>query len=366
MLVLAGHARAFAILPFSSHPPGELGAAAQAFFLATGLGHLAVIAFFALSGFLVGGKVIADFQSGRFAWPAYLLRRLTRLWIVIVPAIALTLLFDSLGMGLIGTAGYDGSYQGIFNSGPLLGVGVDLGWTTAVGNLAFLQTITVPVYGSNGPMWSLANEFWYYVVMPIPLWLALSGASTARRLLVVAALAGLLLWLPSSLWWGGVVWVLGALAGWGSSRHAAAPIFGNRWVQSVVFLSLPLLFVVGKAVPGAWSEVAFGALVAAALPFMAHAPSPGGVYTKIARAGSEISYTLYLTHFPLIMLLVMATSGPSRAAFGYAGLGFFIVLTTVAIAWAVVLWWLFERNTDRCYRWLMSALGSAHTKKTHA
>jgi peptidoglycan/LPS O-acetylase OafA/YrhL len=39
--------------------------------------------------------------------------------------------------------------------------------TTFVGNLAFLQTIAVPIFGTNGPMWSLANEFWYYLIFPL-------------------------------------------------------------------------------------------------------------------------------------------------------------------------------------------------------
>lgn len=30
----------------------------------------------------------------------------------------------------------------------------------------FLQTRFTPVFGSNGPLWSLFNEFWYYVLFP--------------------------------------------------------------------------------------------------------------------------------------------------------------------------------------------------------
>jgi len=34
-------------------------------------------------------------------------------------------------------------------------------------NLGFVQTVSVPVYGTNGPLWSLANEFWYYVMFSL-------------------------------------------------------------------------------------------------------------------------------------------------------------------------------------------------------
>jgi peptidoglycan/LPS O-acetylase OafA/YrhL len=39
-----------------------------------------------------------------------------------------------------------------------------LGFSTFVGNLLQLQTIVVSSLGSNGPLWSLANEWWYYVL----------------------------------------------------------------------------------------------------------------------------------------------------------------------------------------------------------
>ena len=35
-----------------------------------------------------------------------------------------------------------------------------------LGNAAFLQRILVPELGTNGPLWSLANEFWYYLLFP--------------------------------------------------------------------------------------------------------------------------------------------------------------------------------------------------------
>ena len=37
------------------------------------------------------------------------------------------------------------------------------------GNLFYLQTIVCHSYGSNGPLWSIANEFWYYVLFPLGL-----------------------------------------------------------------------------------------------------------------------------------------------------------------------------------------------------
>jgi hypothetical protein len=88
---------------------------------------------------------------------------------------------------------------------------------TFLGNLCFVQTVSVPVYGSNGPLWSLANEFWYYVMFPLGA-VALMGVLEAQRrwipLLQFLLLGLLICWLPLPLVMGGLVWVMGAGVWW--------------------------------------------------------------------------------------------------------------------------------------------------------
>ena len=128
LLVLCGHLRAFVFQSFVDlersgvHP----GIAVKAFYATTGLGHQAVMIFFALSGFLVGGKALDDILQRKFSWPRYMLRRLTRLWLVITPALLLTLLFDSAGTALTHGVGYDGRYYDLYSSGPPHNGGIDL------------------------------------------------------------------------------------------------------------------------------------------------------------------------------------------------------------------------------------------------
>jgi len=63
-------------------------------YVATGLGHQWVIVFFVLSGYLVGGSVLRSMSLDRWSWRDYLLRRGTRLYAVLVPALALGGLLD--------------------------------------------------------------------------------------------------------------------------------------------------------------------------------------------------------------------------------------------------------------------------------
>ncbi len=166
--VVVGHLRGFLLVDFGSlHTPSL---ADRMLYFFAGLGHQSVLAFFALSGFLVGGKALTAIVAGTWSWGAYLVARLTRLWTVVVPALIVTLALDRTGTWLTAGNGYDGAYFRILASGPGILNPADNSFTTLLANIAFLQTIASPVFGTNGPLWSLANEFWYYVVFPLAAW----------------------------------------------------------------------------------------------------------------------------------------------------------------------------------------------------
>ena len=175
LAVMLGHLRAFLLVDFGGVPaPGLL---TKVFYFATGLGHEAVMVFFVLSGYFVGGSVLAGLGKGSFRWGGYAAARLTRLWMVLFPALILTLAADWVGQRA-NPAAYAGGLNHVFKSGPTPVEPAALGPLAFLGNLFFVQTVAVPVYGSNGPLWSLANEFWYYLVFPL---LAVSVWRLTRR-----------------------------------------------------------------------------------------------------------------------------------------------------------------------------------------
>ena len=359
ILVLAGHLRAYL---FQSY--GELsdpGLLSQGFYFATGFGHQAVVVFFVLSGFLVGGRAFDDLLRARFSWPRYLLRRLTRLWIVVVPALLMTLVFDTIGRELTNGAGYDGRHYQVFSSGPREVVGIDLSLATLLGNVAFLQTITVPTFGSNGPLWSLANEFWYYIIFPLMGWLLLAGVGVVFKLAGGAVLIALFAWLPAALWLGGALWVAGAAAGWLTHRGLLpARMSSSNAVRLGALGIIVTLLALSKAWPNRVGDLELGLSIGLALPVIATSPEFGRGYGMLARGISEFSYTLYLTHFPLLTLIVLAAQAPVRMPPGMLAAGLYVGLFGAAIAWAAAFWWLFERNTDRVFTWLARGLPMQH------
>jgi peptidoglycan/LPS O-acetylase OafA/YrhL len=134
----------------------------SAAYLASGLGRQWVIVFFVLSGYLVGGSVLRSVGSQSWSWRAYLLARLSRLYVVLLPALLLGEALDWLGMHLTGT---ESVYSGNSEMHALvINVHGVLMWPILAANALFLQPFqlpgmgprSVPTLGSNRALWSLS------------------------------------------------------------------------------------------------------------------------------------------------------------------------------------------------------------------
>ena len=353
-LVLSGHLRSYIFKNYDEFAQASL--LDKAFYFATGMGHQAVIIFFALSGFLVGGKVLEDILNNRFFWPGYLLRRLTRLWIVIIPVLLLTLLLDKMGIFLTNGRGYCGQYYSIYNSGPYGPAGIDHSFLTFLGNLGFLQTVYVPTFGSNGPMWSLANEFWYYIIFPLAFWVGLARITAPIRTVTICLFFAFLIVLPMWLLKGGIIWAAGAAAAWCTRREQFTGLL-KHFITRVGAMSLFFAtLVLTRTRLNEIGDLELGIAVALALPVLATLPSPAGLYRALARVSSDLSYTLYLTHFPLLTLMVLAGFAPDRLEPSAFAAGLYAALLSLALIWAAIVWWCFERNTDHVYSLISTAL----------
>ncbi len=354
-LVLCSHLRNYVFADFVSL--AQSGPLTKAFYAATSFGHASVIVFFAMSGFLVGGKALHDLLAGQWAWPVYLLRRATRLLIVVLPALALTWLLDHAGIALTGGAGYAGAVVEQYASWPVHHGDLDYSWRTLAGNLAFLQTVDVPIFGTNGPTWSLANEFWYYLVFPLAAFALLARYAPRARGVALVVLVGCVALLPADLLLAGSIWVAGAVAAWLVRREHLAPALRHPAARVLALVLVAAGMAVMRKLPETLtSDLVFGFAVAVALPVLVMLPSAGRFYRATARAVAEVSYTLYLTHFPLITMIVMVGLAPYRFQPGAAGALVYVGLLGVAVAWAIAVWWCFERNTDRVFRRLSAWL----------
>lgn len=353
-LVVVGHVRQMFVVDYSQVAASPL---TMAEYLLTSLASPAVMVFFVLSGYWVGGAALAGFRSGTFAWQNYIASRLVRLWLVLVPAIALTAIADVVGAHVWGSAAV---YTDATGYDPLGGLVPTHSMSQLFGSVFFLTDLhpsltRVLPFGSNHPLWSLGYEASYYLFFPLILEVVWRGRSIPRRAAAAVVLA-------AAAFVGGPavlslfpVWLLGVAIALVAPRitvmlrgRAVLP-----WLQvgsaglAVLLAALSRLVpLVGLAFVGV-ATVLVGVLATD----IAASARVRSAFAHVARLGRS-SYSLYATHLPLVTLLAAALVParsqrwqPTPAAWGLVAL-----ICAAMVVFAIGFARLTEANTEALRR----------------
>jgi peptidoglycan/LPS O-acetylase OafA/YrhL len=314
--------------------------------------HPAVIVFFVLSGFLVGSSGLRAAENRTWSFPRYLLHRFLRLEIVLLPALLLGLLCDTVGSHVFAATGlYNGRWRLLVRWGP-----IDLSWHTLLGNAAFLQGIVVPTFGTNAALWSLANEFWYYVLFGLLVTTTLRTTRLWLRfvlaclIIAVAWFAGFQIMALATLWFLGLgIYLLPRM---NLPRGGRRALMASSMLLFIVFLGATF----GRP-PPVWAlthslllDLATGILFSFVLYAMLHANPTRSGYHRVAHWIAAPTYTLYANHLPAIVLL-LAWIGIRRAPTPLHCLelaGWFVVIWLSAYG----LYLLFESRTQTIRSWI--------------
>ena len=313
----------------------------------TSFGHEAVMIFFVLSGYLVGGSVLK--QKEKFEWVRYAITRLTRLWVVLMPALMLTLVIDQAIQSFYPEV-FSGTYSALWASGPSE-ANFSREPLVFIGNVLFQQTVFVPVFGTNSPVWSLSNEFYYYCLFPMMM--LLFGYVGKRKTIfekMALGVSGLaiLVFLPAGFAEGFLVFCMGALVAWlkgqgtrdkGQGRYQM--MIGFAVLLFTLYLSksnISLRYVSKDILIGLSFSVLLISLMRSQLPF---AP-----LRRAAAFMADISYSLYLTHFPIVLLIAATFYGTNQVKPDVIGMSQFVAWLGVVLLMALTFWFLFERHTD--------------------
>jgi peptidoglycan/LPS O-acetylase OafA/YrhL len=163
MLVLIMHLRGVYFVDYSEIESKSFFT--NVFYFITGFGSQSVVIFFVISGYLVGGKSYEQIKFKTFSPKNYFISRFSRIYIVLVPALVLGGALDWFGMNYFNQ---NRIYSHVFGNGNLMQASDSrLNLSVFLINFASLQTIAGPVLGSNRALWSLANEWWYYILFPV-------------------------------------------------------------------------------------------------------------------------------------------------------------------------------------------------------
>jgi peptidoglycan/LPS O-acetylase OafA/YrhL len=218
-----------------------------------------------------------------------------------------------------------------------------------------MQTITSPVFGLNSPLWSLANEFWYYMLFPLLVAVAgFVGTGKGQERIVAFILTIIIAWcLPNEMLYGFLIWMMGvavyclqpklkklskntmrillivALALFGlalayskSSSHSQTMPFESDFLIGLTFAMLCLILTKQTFPKLGWSW-----------------------FAKASQYLSEVSYSLYLSHFPIIILIAATVYESKKRVPDGLLLAQFIAWILLLLGLAAALWWLFESRT---------------------
>jgi peptidoglycan/LPS O-acetylase OafA/YrhL len=273
---------------------------------------------------------------------------LTRLYVVLIPALLLTKLLDTLGLRLAreGSVYFTTKEIGLVVT---LGLTQRLGIPDMLGNLLFLQDIRVPEFGTDVALWSLANEFWYYIIFPLGLIAFLDRKSSkVKRICFVIMAVALLAFVGPRIQLLFPTWILGAFlvllpyrlspaaARWGTLLATMALVMTMVLVRALSFMPLVADYL-----------LAIVSCVAVFCIVQHRSPAKNSLYRRVAAFFSNISYSLYLFHLPLSIFLCGFINDPWRRwRFTLASIGCYLAVDAVVMLAVYVLWRLFEANTD--------------------
>ena len=344
----------------------------KAFYAVTGLGHEAVVIFFVISGYLVGGLSLARPSPRGFELRRYAAARFSRIYTVLVPALILGGGLDCLGMTL---ANHTGIYT---NPAPFkiislpFAVADQLNLRDFAGSLLMVENILTRQFGSNGPLWSLAYEWWYYCLFAAAACLGLKRGWAAKAL--SAAAIALMVWLlPYPLLAWGSIWCLGLLLALYQARRWPAP---PLWLGLLLFLAtlalsryLQAMVVESRGV----GLVALGRDAALALGYISLLASLrdgkalplAGLHQRLA----NFSYSIYLTHYPFVLFCIALACDVAGLKFAQqinpAGMAVFGALLALTYGFAFAVARLTEAHTGAVRTAIQRLLG-AHRPPTTA
>ena len=183
------------------------------------LGHEAVIVFFVLSGYVISYTVDKNAPSAS----RFLGERIARLWSALLPALALGITLDLYGQTI--------------NPGLYLGKSVtDMLWIRLGLAITFLNesVLAGSKFGTNGPLWSLSYEFFYYVFFALHI-SRLKKSTKIQLLLALTIIAGpkIILMAP--------IWLMGVAI---HKAHSIFPTFNRMSALGIFFVSLASLFLI--------------------------------------------------------------------------------------------------------------------------
>lgn len=359
-LVVVYHLRAILFVDY--HTSASTGIFWSAFYFITGFGHLAVMIFFVLSGLLVGGDVVKKIREKKFNFKIYFIHRFSRIYAVLPLALILGCILDYSGRSIFTQIDFSAERYG-FPQDIVRNILLHLNLPTFFSNLFMLQDIYFPSLGSNLPLWSLSNEFWYYVLFP----LALISFKVKNKYIKAAILLVLcfVLCMAYKIIPGFMVWLLGVFL-----LILKRPIFKNSFIPWSIFLLVLGGIRMGflyRVLNGAIVDFLFGITVVLVLNNVGYLKDKESAFAGFNKSMASFSYSLYLLHLPFIFFCSVVLKKYFNVGMfmqpSYRGFLIYVSLLTMVYVYSYFVAYITERNTSKIRDFLIAWAKRVHVVK---
>jgi peptidoglycan/LPS O-acetylase OafA/YrhL len=332
--VLLFHVRGSVFFEYTSFAPNERTTLVTILFGLTRLGPEAVLVFFVLSGFLVGGQIIERTKNGTFKLVPYAIDRCTRIFLPLIPACLLTALITLL----------------VFNetTDPF----------SIVANMIGMNGIFASTLNRNPPLWSISYEIWFYIVGGAIGYLAVKEKCVWTMIVLgISTVIFTILNTPFLLYWAfGAMMVPCLNVRYKGSLFVTGVVLAALGTVFYELSSLNNLIATPPVIPIEVSRALLCIGVSVSLPFLCsqYVDRSLEYLRRPASALAAYSYTLYLVHYPVNLSLDKMF--PKFGALTWESMWYFGARIAICSAAATFLYYCFERNTPALRRWLIARL----------
>jgi peptidoglycan/LPS O-acetylase OafA/YrhL len=327
-----------------------------------GVGDLGVIVFFILSGFLITYTTLLKKHRGSYTFRNYIGDRFFRIFVPYLPAVIVIVSLDAYVYHYTSVTAYIEHYNlkdfvatlTMLQQHPV-GLFLD--------KLLGLSEFKLATFGSGRPLWTVASEWWLYVVFGMVFFYSRQTTRFFLLLLffLLAAIGPLFNAVAGTGQGLSLVWFLmSGLAYFyfknGREIERKVTFFLHAGIHEKVMFYLFMSFLlVLMLVRGFWvSYVEPGfvfqrpifydfnlyllLMIFFTLVFLVVGNVQLRVRNKVAMFIADYSYSLYLIHYTLLFFFVSVGFTTEDKVYD------FIILYTLSNLMAIVFWWLFERH----------------------
>lgn len=332
MLVVLYHTRPAHWVSWSELPVNDKNIFSALFFGLIRLGPEAVVIFFVISGYLVGGRLLEKTINNDLNLKNYFIDRFSRIFVPLFPALLITISF-------------------VFITEKTYPYGI---LKQVAGTLLQMQNILTDVPEGNPSLWTLNYEVWFYIFAGCigALKIRSNSFNFGQKFLTIIFLA-ISFWALFSLkLYLFICWLLGAFAYskrlYKYERFKVLNEIFPLFLMSILSAALTqffqgknefLLYEIGC--------IFLSLSTALLLNLIVYAQPKRKWLLKIEKLGiplASFSYTLYLVHYPLLIFL----RGLHTPFYSLSFTSFMVYLLKVfaCISFSYIVYYLFERHTS--------------------